>query len=176
MVDCHPRRNIVERGGGGNVIFILLYRMSHFQHFYCRMTLSCEIQSLHLAAWPMKSLEINKSIILTNPVIQFSLQMHFFDYYACLLKTYWFTIISLDACHIYWSTFSQSHFHCTFLEFFRDRTSGQKSQYHVHKRKLGWDAAKVYFIDYKKKNRNRQINFLLIKIRGADWDSFIFVM
>ena len=72
-----PRGNIGNRGGAevdnafrGDdnllcqpvkiVIFILLYRMSHFYNkFHRRYTLPCDIQNCYPANWPIKLLEIN---------------------------------------------------------------------------------------------------------------------
>ena len=70
IVDCHPRGNIVNRGGAEvwqstmsprkNVIFILLYRMSHFYNkFNRREKLPCDIENCHPANWPIRLLEIN---------------------------------------------------------------------------------------------------------------------
>ena len=48
---CHPLKN---------VIFILLYWMSHFYNkVYRRETLPCDIQNCHPANWPIRLLEIN---------------------------------------------------------------------------------------------------------------------
>ena len=48
---CHPVKN---------VIFILLYRMSHlYTKFHRRETLPCDIQNCHPANWQIRLLEIN---------------------------------------------------------------------------------------------------------------------
>ena len=76
IVDCHPeetlsteaepRLTMLSRGDNllchhvKNVIFILLYRMSHFYNkFYRCETLPCDIQNCHPANWPIRLLEIN---------------------------------------------------------------------------------------------------------------------
>ena len=74
-----PQENIVTRGGAEvdnafpvkNVIFILLYRMSHFYHEFQRLeTLPCDIQNCLPANSPIRLLEINMRYnnLQCNPV------------------------------------------------------------------------------------------------------------